>query len=877
LDEGASQPADAASVQVGEVYRDLLAWSSTLPLWQQELLRRVLRATSLSAEDIKELATVAVSETEQQKSSFAPLSLADVPSIAVVEERRILVGMRNLRNVNALRSDQLLTFGGQLTVVYGDNASGKSGYGRVLKKVYRARVVEEILSDVRADSPSAEAPCATFVVRISNGSDASIEWNEGKPVTGVARFSVLDSACSATYVRGGTLGIGPAGIDVPGRFAEDLDRIKKEVATRAAAALPSKKTLERLETKTDAGRFVRGLSSATSDSSIESACKWTADDDARSEQLAKEISAAKAISPSARRVQLQSRLSALESIGKRLAGWTTAVTQVDALNGAVTALAEAEAAVRAVQSLGDSSAPSDALNSRIWIDLMNAANTYVASIDQHKHTPGTMAVDGRCALCWQELDAPAKARLQRFKDHLDGSAVKTRANAKKVLDEIVAKIRAVPDEITPEDTAVLSDDSDLHERVRNVVAVLRTRRDTLLKAVQVSGSPDLPEVDPGALTTIRSLYAQTREAMKKLPQKDEDADKHVQQLEDELLELTSRRQLSDAVTDVRDFVSKMRERQRLKSAEGAINTRAASTKAGELHAKHVTDRYRKLVDEELGELGFRRRKPLLAARTNKARVEMTPFVSPEMRHIPAERVFSEGERTAIALACFLSELRLGDDPSGLIFDDPVSSLDHGVREYVARRLVRAAKDRQVIVFTHDLAFFADLCEQAEKIQHVDAQFRTLVATDHATGIVQGEEPFGARSVSKRIKYLEHVVKEADKASASGDVPILRARAAEFYEHLRATWERFVEERMFGKAVMRLTRNVSPGALKDVVHSPGLVEKVQEGYRRCSNAIPGHDHAPAAGEKSASVEEMKADLKTLLDAEQMAVELAKAKK
>jgi hypothetical protein len=42
--------------------------------------------------------------------------------------------------------------------------------------------------------------------------------------------------------------------------------------------------------------------------------------------------------------------------------------------------------------------------------------------------------------------------------------------------------------------------------------------------------------------------------------------------------------------------------------------------------------------------------------------------------------------------------------TGIVFDDPVSSLDHMRREQIARRLAREAKVRQVNVFTHDLAF-----------------------------------------------------------------------------------------------------------------------------------------------------------------------------
>jgi hypothetical protein len=41
---------------------------------------------------------------------------------------------------------------------------------------------------------------------------------------------------------------------------------------------------------------------------------------------------------------------------------------------------------------------------------------------------------------------------------------------------------------------------------------------------------------------------------------------------------------------------------------------------------------------------------------------------------------------------------------------------------------------------------------------------------------------------------------------------------EFYERLRSTWERFIEERLFARVVQRLERNVIVGALPKVVHN-----------------------------------------------------------
>ena len=52
--------------------------------------------------------------------------------------------------------------------------------------------------------------------------------------------------------------------------------------------------------------------------------------------------------------------------------------------------------------------------------------------------------------------------------------------------------------------------------------------------------------------------------------------------------------------------------------------------------------------------------------------------------------------------------------SGIILDDPVTSLDLEWRDTIAKILAKEAKNRQVIVFTHDLPFLYLLLKSAEE-------------------------------------------------------------------------------------------------------------------------------------------------------------------
>ena len=859
---------DGPRTTVGSVYRDLLDWSTSLPRWQQELLRRLLHQETLSSDDLDELSAAAVAETEQQASQYAALSVSDLPSIAAREEPNALVAIQNLRNVNVLRDDQSLTFGPQLTVVYGDNASGKSGYGRVLKKVCRARVIDDILGDVRAEVAPAGVATATFVTKTPTGQERVLEWVDGSPVSNFARFAVLDAACARTYLRGGSLHAGPAGIDLPGRFAQELDRMKHRLTTAAAATKPNKQALRHLETDTDVGRLIKSLSSSTSDDTLNAAAGWTTDDEQDLERLETALTAAKAHAPSARRAGLQTRIGSLRSLCDRITTWAqvVSVTAVEDLRATIAAIDEASAALSAVESLSDAGIPENLLVGTVWTDLLAAARRYVESLSG-VGGPDSLSIDGRCVLCWQTLDQDAKNRLRHFQELLEGAAQKARQKALRRRDGMVSALQQVPRSTSTDDVALLVSMEAQVDELRELIEVLSAHRDRVLASVESGEWSTLPEVENGALIHARKLLAGTEAELRAIPSSDEDAGQQVAELTQQRLELATRKALATSLDQVRQFVRNTLEYQRLKAAENAINTRAASNKAAELHAKHMTDRYAGLVDGELRELRFRRRKPVLVQKTNKAKVEVTPLVSSKLKHLSPEKVFSEGERTAIALACFLAELHLGNDPSGMIFDDPVSSFDHHVREHVARRLVRAAKDRQVIVFTHDLAFLADLREQARKIQTVNCQFRTLVATDFHAGFVEAEEPFGARGVKKRVGALKELLVKIETHAKNGALDLYRDRSREFYDQLRSTWERFIEERMFAGVVQRLERNVTPGALPKVAYSKELAESVYEGWRRCSNVIEAHDHAPAAGTQSSSVEEMREDLQRLIEAEQ----------
>jgi len=115
-------------------------------------------------------------------------------------------------------------------------------------------------------------------------------------------------------------------------------------------------------------------------------------------------------------------------------------------------------------------------------------------------------------------------------------------------------------------------------------------------------------------------------------------------------------------------------------------------------------------------------------------------------------ILSEGEQRAVAIGSFLAEVGLSGGKGGIVFDDPVSSLDHRRRERLAKRLALEAAQRQVIVFTHDIYF---LCLLAEEVKLAGVPIATQSVTRRAEGfgVADTDLPFEGKTASKRIGAL----------------------------------------------------------------------------------------------------------------------------
>lgn len=196
------------------VLDELLRWSADRPNWQRDALRRLIINGELTDTDIRDLTeTCKAAHGLAIPTDPAPLTSAHVPNSGGAHPRVSLTSIFHHRGVNALADGQTLSFGANLTVVYGDNAAGKTGYIRILKTACRARGNEQILGNVTSNA-SPLSPVVAIKYQVDNEEDVR-EWAGETEDEFISRVSVFDTQSANVYLTERTnVAFRPFGLDV---------------------------------------------------------------------------------------------------------------------------------------------------------------------------------------------------------------------------------------------------------------------------------------------------------------------------------------------------------------------------------------------------------------------------------------------------------------------------------------------------------------------------------------------------------------------------------------------------------------------------------------------------------------------------------------
>ena len=849
------------------ILQEIHKWSQAQPAWQQDAIRRLYVDRNLSAADLDDLyALVKTAQGVDDPDKRVPQKLADADLAAPPVPNRLvqIAAIKDLVNVNALAEGQSLPISPTgLTVIYGENGAGKSGYSRVLKKACRARdQAEPILPDARKPPGKPAAPKAAFDVMV-NGAAVPMAWQGGQAAPAeLSEIAIFDSHCARAYVDNqGDFAYAPYGLDILEGLVKVCGSVKTMAMRELTANRPNVEPFAVLsKTTTKVGTLLLGLSAKTKVADVDALATLTDADLTRLETLNKTLAEA---DPKQKAQVLRLRSTRFTGLANRMDAAVALINdeKVQGLQGLVQkSNAAKQAAELASKEFKAKPGQLPGTGGDQWKELFEAARTYAAT-SHAGHAFPNLPFESQCPLCQNPLGDDGAERLIAFDAFIQQAAETAAKTAKaaavvayRAIDNAALDL-AIDDALSNEVKDAFPGSPD---DCANFQKALHDRRADTLKA---AGGATLWE-SIAALTANPSTDLKTKSAQLLVEAKtleDSMDAKAKATMVAEQAELDARKKLSEIKATALEAIEKFALCAKLQACVNATLTTGISRKSTDLSNDMATEEVANALNTELKALSVHEVQIAMKPESRGGKTQYKLALQLPGGGTPSA-ILSEGEQRAIAIASFLAEVKLGKGLGGIVFDDPVSSLDHRRRWHVASRLVEESKHRQVIVFTHDIYFLCIIQQEAE-LAGLPASTQYIGRGTAGYGVQADRLPFDALSTSKRVKALRLICDNVSKVHKSGDETEAKRLTREAYSHLRMAWERGVEEVLLQGAVTRFIEGVSTQKLKYVIVEDSDYEAINVGMTK-SSKFSGHDPATPANLATPHPDDLKADIDKL---------------
>ena len=779
--------------------------------------------------------------------------------------------MHSLKDVNALATGQTIKFALEgLTVVYGENGAGKTGYSRVLRRAcrqWREKDVEGIRPNVRTPSPG--VPEATFDVAVGD-QRRSVTWRQGaKAPAELAGLAVFDTRCvPAIIAEENAVTYQPEELRLMPRFGDVLTAVSGQVGREVAGLRVVPEVIARVPRVGSVDAFLKRLEAGTDVAALD---EVVGDVDATKRRL-EEVTAdlaqlASKDGPEAQAKVREALRGRCERLRLRLQQSASLLDDAAAstLRKAAEDLRVAQEASRLASEQRFDDAYLPGTGAQAWRHLYEAAKAYSLVAYPGRAFP-VLDQGAKCPWCQQALADEAKERARRFRAFVED---RTAVVAREAASKLATLVRPLEEEQMPVLDADLVEsirerNADLAASLVGVPAAFSARRAALLAAVEKGGWEASPKWEqPGSVAALASMEGEfAREAAAKremiVPGRRE-------ALMSERDALEARMALHGVRDAVRTHLKHLGQARALMQALGDCETRSLTLENSRRTQQSVTQGFANALSDEIKRLGADGYMQVeLKTRGERGQtLNQLVLSGTNISKGAVLHVLSEGEQRVLAVAAFLAELSLAVDKVGVIFDDPVTSLDHRWSERFARRIVDLASDRQVVIFTHDISFYMSLHDEAAEQQipfHPVFVARLGGVPGHCTG-----QPWETMDLKKRLAYVDAQCQELQAAyseNESGERYLtLVGRAVDL---LRSCWERAVEEELLAEVVMRFRSGIETKRLRYVTVDDDLFKRVNDGMTRTSGMTPAHDRAARRPVAPPTPQDVSAELQALRD-------------
>lgn len=826
-------------------------WANDQDGWCRAIAGNVLKNRARPSDlDIDRYLKLLLSEKKLSPEPFE--------AVAKIEEKELVgnsldpVRLDSLKvgdGVNALKVGAQIDFAPGVTVIFGENGSGKSGFVRVLKRAAGLRTAEDILHNVRADTKP--TPSAGFTVTVGTAGQ-TIPWKNEFGIAPLNRMSIFDARGARLHVEDDlTYVYTPGELTLFPMVQNGIERVRTAFETTITARTPGPNTiLVSFDRSCSIYPLIETLGAATDLDEIRKYAVLPENVDATIDSLTTEVDALRSLNIQNELKRARDRVALVKALKSAIEtakafDVTTYISRVQSRDQ--TSQRRDDAGNKAFDGVGIPGVLSDE-----WQQFIQAGEEYI-----RKNTAAIYPDAGDpCAYCRQPLTAKAVELVKKYRDFSNNEIKAALDTAERQLREYVAptlNIRA--DTLAQQLTAETNGGSEVLSPVEAVVDQIKQvnlavaggslvewkDKDTSLASAEIIVSRE----ETRLTTLIAALQQSVNERQTALKEK-----------QTELTELKGKKTANALLPQIEKRVSDAKWVGRATIVKNNLTTvlrsltEAAKAAGDELLNKDFGRRF----EDECKRL--RAPNVTLNFPGREGQVTRRKLVA---SYKPTE-VLSEGEQKALALADFLAEVTCVPASSPVVFDDPITSMDYRRIHEVCDRIIALAEDHQIIVFTHNIWFAAELLAKADKkkwkyydirLEGGDAGVVTAAAHPRVDTIAQ---------VSARVKKM---IDAAEKQEG-----VIKAALVEKgYEELRGLCEIVVEHEMFKGVVQRYAPNVMMTKLDQI-----NVGKLQESmatitpiFEKCCRYVASHSQPLETQGIRPTLDELKADYDAVLKA------------
>lgn len=880
----------------------LIKWASKQPRWRQHALRLLAKygsAMDIPEDEKAEIKRILSAEANGGKPDFTPIIASDISNASASSPKTYLKSLGPVSNIDKLASEQLpfeFISPNGMTVIFGNNGSGKSGYARILKNLCRSHgEVKPLRGDATSETKTAWEVNLTYAGKEQGADEIEkpLTWTMAEQAkaksdpkyTPLERIAFFDSHVANTYVDGDrTLFYLPPEIRLYKELVVLSDEFKESIGTKTKELennLPSLPNSSKgTETHAILSKLKSGNVGEINQDEIDAIC--TLSDEEKKEL--EELRVKKRQTPEQQKLVIENAKATLITLNEDIEKITEAISSetIQRLFDSHKAYQDAKSnAEKGVAGLAKDMPISEGIGSDIWFEMFQAARIFASDIYPDT-SPPPIANGEHCVLCHQDLNEDARERLRQFDAFMDDALQQEVEKIKEAFDKNLTAVSSLPEldvdavrrQLQP--YANLSDTKKKHsEDIVSNLLLVSSRLSKVKSFIQGSHFDDLQTIIDEKLsleTDFDSLISECNSDLEGLERSiTEGATGLSKNDQSRLAELEDVASCISQKSNIERYLELSKQIASLQACSGQLSPNSITSQSRERRAVLYSDDLKNRYKSEISELELNYLKISLESTVAKGEQKIESTIDGLQRTKKSE-ILSEGEQRAVALAGFLTEVNEVDTGHAIIFDDPISSLDLKRKNQIAKRLVEEAKKRQVIIFTHDHSFLLALAHHSEaKSVHLQKQW--ICQKDGRWGIT-GNDAIAwqikpVKGKQGRIAELKADIKKLKEDEDAGDITSdgspnssFAKRAIPIATKLREAWERAVEEIVFYETVQRYSPVIQTQRLSRVRFDGGSTDYAafHEGVCGVVNENP-HD-STALTPKLLTSAELEANLRQL---------------